>query len=137
MAIVGFGFTKMLIQRKSEVKGKVNINNNVSIQDVEETDLSLGTAKQKGLKIFFEFKSEYQPDIAEILFEGHVLDVEDPKELAEITKGWKKDKKLPKTIMEPVVNSVLMKCNIQALIMSKELNLPPPIPLPKVGGKKQ
>jgi len=31
-----------------------------------------------------------------------------------------------------VINSILGRCNIQALIMSKELNMPPPIPMPKV-----
>ncbi|MBU0535696.1 MAG: hypothetical protein KKE20_01930 [Nanoarchaeota archaeon] len=137
MAIVGFGFTKMLIEKKGDIKGKININNNVSITNVEETNFSFGSAKQKGLKVLFEFKSQYQPDIAEILFEGNVLDLEDEKSVDDLLKGWKKDKKLPPKVMEPIINSILMKCNIQALIMSKELNLPPPIPLPKVGTKAQ
>ena len=56
----------------------------------------------------------------------------------EVLDGWKKDKKLPKEIMTTILNSVLTKCNIQALILSEQINLPPPIPLPKlqVGQKK-
>ena len=41
-------------------------------------------------------------------------------------------KKIAKDIMSRVLNAVLAKCNIEALILSQEVNLPPPIPLPKV-----
>jgi hypothetical protein len=34
--------------------------------------------------------------------------------------------------MENILNSILTKCNIQALILSQDVNLPSPIPLPKV-----
>ena len=132
MAVVGFGFTKMLIERKRDVKGKINIKNNVAIKEVSSIDMSLGKIKQKGLKVEFEFKSVYEPDIAQILFEGNVLDVSDEKSVEDLLKGWKKDKKLPNQFMEPIINSILNRCNIQALIFSKELNLPPPIPMPKV-----
>jgi hypothetical protein len=38
--------------------------------------------------------------------------------------------------MVPVLNSILAKCNIQAIILTREVNLPPPIPLPKVQFKE-
>jgi hypothetical protein len=34
--------------------------------------------------------------------------------------------------MSAILNTVLTKCNIEALILSQEVNLPSPIPLPKV-----
>ena len=43
MTVIGFSFTKMLIEKKSPVKGKVSINNNVGIRDVEETKLNINT----------------------------------------------------------------------------------------------
>src|SRR3989344_7386988 len=133
MAIVGFNFTKISAERKIAPKGKIGIKNNVSVQEVEKTDLFLGSMKQNGLKIIFEYRSIYEPKIGEILLEGEILDLEDEKIIDDILKGWKKNKKLPDGLMTLIVNSILGKCNIQALIMSKELNLPPPIPLPKVG----
>ena len=132
MAIVGFGFTRMSVERKGDIKGKIQINNHVSIKEVDTIDLSLGKAKQKGLKVDFEFKSMYEPKVAEIVFEGNVLDIEEEKTVDEVIKGWKKNKKLPDNIMDPIINSILSKCNVQALIMSRDINLPPPIPLPKV-----
>ncbi len=130
--IVGFGFTKLSAEKNEAAKGKIDINNNVSIKNVEESDLSLGKEKQNALKFIFEFTSKYEPDVGTILFEGEVLYLEDPKKVKEILNSWKKDKKIDKELMAGVLNTVLTKCNVQALILSQEVNLPPPIPMPKV-----
>ena len=131
--IVGFGFTKLNAQKGQPSKGKIDINNNVSIKDVREDSFSLGGEKsQDVIRFIFEFTSKYEPNVGSILFEGEVLYMEDPKKAKEILSNWKKDKKLPKEIMPGLLNTILTKCNIQALILSQEINLPPPIPLPKV-----
>ena len=39
--------------------------------------------------------------------------------------------------MSKVLNFVLAKCNIKALALSQDVNLPPQIPLPKLTAKKQ
>ena len=57
--IVGFGFTKIHAEKIEGVKGKIEINNNVLIRNVEESDLSLGNEKQKALKFIFEFTSSF------------------------------------------------------------------------------
>ena len=130
MAIIGSSFTKILIEKKAAPAGEIKINNNISIKEVEEANFSLGKNKQKGLKCTFRFVTNYEPKIGSMEFEGEVLALVESVE--EIIKNWKKDKKLPKEIMTSVMNNVLNKCNIQALILSQTVNLPPPIPLPKV-----
>ena len=132
MTIVGFNFTKIDAEKKEVVKGKININNNVSINEVKEKDFSLGNQKQKVLNFTFEFISKYNPDIGSIRLIGEVLFMDDSKNVKEILDGWKKDKRLPKEIMTNVLNTILGKCNVEALILSERINLPPPIPLPKV-----
>lgn len=135
MTVIGFNFTKMLIEKKGPVKGKVSINNNVGIKDLEETKLNINTNK-KALKLNFEFTSAYEPNIGKILLTGEVIYLIDKDKAADIVKNWKKNKKIEKDMMTQILNNVLNKCNVQALILSKDMNLPPPIPLPKVGGKK-
>ena len=135
MTVIGFSFTKMLIEKKNPVKGKVSINNNVGIKGLEETKLSINTTR-RALKLNFEFTSTYDPNIGKIFLEGEVIYLIDKDKAAEAVKNWKKNKKIEKDMMTNVLNNVLAKCNIQALILSKDMNLPPPIPLPKVGGKK-
>lgn len=132
MTIVSFNFTSLSAEKKDDIKGKVNINNNVVIKDLEQKDFSLGTNKQQALKFIFEFVSKYDPNIGNITLMGNVLFIEEAKKIKEILDGWKKNKKLPKEVTSKVLNTVLGKCNVQALILSEQLNLPPPIPLPKV-----
>lgn len=134
MTIIGFNFTKMHIERKKMIRGSINISNNVSIKKLEKAELSLGQKKQ-ALKYDFTFTTTYKPDIGSILLEGEVIGLETEEKAEELLKIWKKDKKLPPKMMGPLLNHVLNKCNIQALFLSKELNLPAPIPLPKVQNK--
>ena len=137
MTVIGFSFNKMQIEKKNPVKGKVSINNNVGIKNLEETKLNINTTK-KALKLDFEFTSVYEPGIGKILLTGEVIYLVEKDKADTIVKNWKKNKKIEKDIMTNILNNVLAKCNVQALILSKDMNMPPPIPLPKVGegGKK-
>ena len=137
MTIVGFNFTRIEAEKKQIMKGKININNNVSIKNVEEKKLSLSSDKQKVMGFGFEFLAKYDPDIGSIRINGDVLYMDNAVKAKEILDSWKKDKKLPKDIMPVILNTVLNKCNIQALILSEQVNLPPPIPMPKLQTEQQ
>jgi hypothetical protein len=132
MTIVGFNFAKIDAEKKEAAKGKISINNNVVIKTVEEKKISLSNDKQKVLSFNYEFIAKYDPDVGSIKIYGDVLFMETTAKAKEILDGWKKDKSLPKEIMPPVLNTILNKCNVQALILSEQVNLPPPIPLPKL-----
>ncbi len=135
MTIVGFLFTKMHAEKNDGVKGNVNISNNVSITDVKESDASLGAPDQKGLRFVFKFTSKYSPEIGEISLEGNVLYMDKKEEVKKMVAKWKKDKNIDKEVMKNILNTILTKCYITALILSKEIALPPPIPMPKVESK--
>ncbi len=132
MTIVGFNFIKIEVEKKNSSAGKINISNNVSIKEVTDTDLSLGTEKQKAIKFVFEFVSTYEPKIGKILFGGEVLFMDEASKVKKIMDEWKKNKRVEKALMSTILNAVLTKCNVQALILSQEVNLPSPIPMPKV-----
>ena len=83
MAIVGFDFTKINIEKKSSAKGNIKINNNVSIKDVKEQELNLGTLKQKALKFSFAFNTKYEPGLADMNLEGFVLFIEKPDKISD------------------------------------------------------
>ena len=137
MTIVGFNITKISGERKNVAGGKINISNNVSIKNVSPTDLSLGPVKnQDGLKVDFLFQTTYEPGMGSIILEGNVLYMGDEQKVKEIMETWKKTKKLPKDIMVFILNTVLQRCNIEALILSKELNLPPPVQMPRITQKE-
>jgi len=132
MTIIGFNFKEIKVNKKEGVKGKINIKNNVSITDIKEQDLSLGDNSQSALKFIFEFESKYDPDLGEIILRGDLLFMESAAKTKEILNDWKKSKKVPKDVMGGILNTVLSKCNIEALILSQKVGLPPPIPLPSI-----
>lgn len=135
MTLVGLNFTKVLAERKSDINEKINISNNVSIVNVEKSEVSFGVKPQQGLKISFMFHTVYDPDFGNIELHGNLMYIESDKKIKDIAEDWKKDKKLPADLMKPVLNAVLGKCNIQALVLSRDISLPPPIPLPRVNIK--
>ena len=132
MTIVGFNYTKMLAEKSLAAKGKVNITSNLSIKEVEEASFVMGTEKQDSLKFNFQFETIFAPEFGKINLDGSVIYLDTKEKVQETLKTWKKTKKLPKDVMQEVVNSVLNRCNVQALIMSRDMNMPSPIPLPKV-----
>jgi len=132
MTIVGFSFNRIEVEKKDSAAGKINISNNVSIKDIIPADLSLGSEKQKAVRFMFEFISKYEPSIGKIALNGEVLYMEEAALIKKLLDEWKKDKKIDKNVMSSVLNNVLAKCNVQALILSQDVNLPSPIPLPKV-----
>ena len=132
MTIIGMQFSKISIEKMNPLTGKISIKNNVTIKTVEKSEITLGTTKQDILKFTYEYKADYEPKIALITLVGNLSYMEKPEKIDELVKQWKKDKNLPKEILTPILNSIYTKCNVQALVMAREINLPPPIQLPKV-----
>ncbi len=140
MAIVGFSFTRILAEKQSAIRGKVDINNNVGLVAVEDTDISMAQGK-KGVRVKFQFQSRFEPGVGQIRLEGDVILLEDAKVAEDLLKEWKKSQALPQPVLAPVLNHILDRSNIQALILARDISLPAPVPLPKVnvqqGGVKK
>ena len=131
MPIVKINVHKVNAERSLKAKGgQVKINNNVSIKNVEDLDFSVDG--KKGLKFTFDFSCNYEPDLGKIDVEGQVLFVDEASKDDEVQSSWKKSKKIPMAVMEQIVNAALHKGNIQAIKVSEDINLPSPLPLPKV-----
>ncbi len=135
MTIVGMNFTKIVAERKREANEKINISNNISIANVEKSEVAFGVKSQQGLKISFLFHTIYDPDFGSIELHGNLLYLSDEKDVEAVYTDWAKAKRLSADVMKPVLNAVLGKCNIEALVLSRDLTLPPPVPLPRVNVK--
>jgi hypothetical protein len=122
----------MLVERKGDTKARLKISSNISVTDVLKSELALGSVRQPAMRFQFSYLAKYEPNHAEIGIEGDVIYLAPPEKVESILKDWKKDKKLPKEVMAEVVNNLLVRCNIEALILSRDMNLPSPIPMPKV-----
>lgn len=130
--IVGFNFTKMLIERKEGAPGKISVNNNVAIKSVDRIPLQFGKKQEEAIRMDFEFQATYEPKHGEIFFEGYLVWLDAKDSMDAILKQWQKEKKLDQVIMNHVLNHILAKCNVEAIILSRDIGLPPTVPMPRV-----
>ncbi|PIN74054.1 hypothetical protein COV20_03010 [Candidatus Woesearchaeota archaeon CG10_big_fil_rev_8_21_14_0_10_45_16] len=135
MTIVKINIHKINAEKNLEAKaGQIKINNNVSIKNVE--DMSFSADGKSGLKFTFTFNCDYD-SLGKIDVEGQVLYVDEEKVIKEVKDTWAKEKKVPMKVMEQIVNAALHKGNIQAIKISEDINLPSPLPLPKVKSQEK
>ena len=138
MVVAAFSLTKINVERKKVVEGKVNVNSDTVLRDVVERSVNLGKTKQSGLDFVFTFTAQYLNEakavLASIVLEGEVLYLEEPNKIKMLLDGWKKNKTVEKEVLKQVMNTVLSKCTVEGILLSKEISLPPPINLPIVQG---
>lgn len=131
MAILNFGFTKILVEKKGKLSKQINIKSGMNITDISESEM-IDATKQKAVLMKFAFDTAYEPNLGTILLEGELLYLTESKVAEDIMKNWKENKKLPKDVALKVFNKILHNCNVEALMLSREINLPSPIQLPKI-----
>jgi len=128
--IIGLNFTKVLIEKNSnKEKQKVTkIGTKTDILSIEEEKIEI--PDKKAFRTNFTFSISYDPNLAKILIEGSLLYLDNPDKISEIVASWKK-KSLDQEIRMELLNYILSKCNLKALSLEDDFNLPPHFPLPK------
>lgn len=137
MTIVGFNFTQILAERTGVPKGKIDIQNNISIKNVAKANLNIGTTTKDGLKYEFEATIKYEPGIGKVFFKGDFLDMDTPDKIKHILEMWKKDKKLPDEIRNSIIAYILHRTLVEAIIVTRDVNLPAPIKMAQTTVNKQ
>ena len=130
MPIVSLNMEKIYVERKTPLKGNIKISNDLIIKDVAKENLQMGPKQEDVLRFTFHFSSKYEPGVGEISMIGHILYLEKKETLNKVLEAWKKTRKIDSDLMTNLVNTALTKCNIKALALSQEVNLPPHLHLP-------
>ncbi len=131
MPIIGFNFDRIIVERLDKIKKGMKVKNNLLIKDLTPEELGVGESN-KVVKLDFDFSVNYEPGVGNISLQGHLLFMENPKKIDDLINSWNKDKKLPKDLSPMLLNTILARCNIKALAMSQEVNLPPHMRLPLI-----
>lgn len=127
MAVIGFNLTKIFVERKKALSGKVDIRTNIDIKEIKKEEIAM-IKGQDVLSFDFAFTVNYDPEVAKLLFEGNILFTIDPKESKDIINKWKK-KEIADEIKLNIFNTIFAKCTVKALELEEELNLPTHIPI--------
>ena len=128
MSIIGFNFEKISVERKKVPQGEIKISNNVRLTDVREEKINVGDA-HKALKVGFEYKLDYG-DTGNLMLTGNVIYLDDKKKQDSIVEAWTAKKPLDNKFSLSITNTVLAKCNIKAIELCSEVNLPTHIAMP-------
>jgi hypothetical protein len=131
MALIGFNFTKINVEKKKAVKGGIKITNNIHFVDIKEAKVNF-IDKKTALNVEFVFTCKFEPEVGIIELKGNAIELLEDDKTKEALDKWKKDKKLPTLIAQKILNSLLNKCYVESLILSNSMNLPSPVPLPKI-----
>ncbi|MFW5872213.1 MAG: hypothetical protein ACOCUT_03815 [bacterium] len=138
MGVIGFSFSKFDCERAQKTSGgQIQINYGIAVKDVKKTALNVGGSKTDVLKVDFSFDVMYGNGLGKIGIVGDVIYTDTAEIVEETIKTWQADKKLTEIVNEQVLSFVYNKSVVKALDLADSLNLPSPMPLPKIsfGGK--
>lgn len=134
MPVVGLSFTTMEAKRgKGTIKGEIKINSTPKINEVKE--VSVPALNKKALSLKFEFVTKYDPDIGEVKIGGDLVYMTDKN--AAVLKQWKAKKSLPEEVSVEVLNHLFRRCLLKISNMAEDLQLPPPIQMPRVKSQSE
>jgi hypothetical protein len=133
MKIIGFNLLKSSIERKEKFEGKLEISSNINVDHVEKEEIPISNTEV--VKVTFTFVINYKPDFASIEIKGQIIFLPGEDEMKKILKSWK-DKQVPEEFKIILFNAILERCNVKALAMENELNLPLHLPMPKINSQK-
>jgi hypothetical protein len=132
MAVIGFNFSKFDCVRDSKASGSIEVKHTIHIDKVTKAPLNVGGTSSDVLKVEFGFDVLYGNEVGKISLTGDVIYTDTKEIVEESVKAWDLDKKLPRMVEEQVQKFIYSKVILKALQLSDDLNLPAPIPLPKV-----
>jgi hypothetical protein len=126
---VDLRYTEIGAKRLGEASGRVNVNNNSTI-----TSLSQVEGK---LSLQFLFTSSYEPNVGEIRIRGDILVSDSEKNIEKAVRAWEESgqKNLPVDMAEDVHNAIISNCVVETVILAREIQLPSPVPLPRISMK--
>jgi hypothetical protein len=128
MIRVNVGITNVSAERFLDIKKpfpQVNINTNLNLIGVERVEGSL--------EVPFVLTISYNPSVAQMSLKGRAYVAGEKDELDKIYKEYEEKKPPPPIILQSISNVVFL----ESVMISRTLNVPPPIPLPQIGQAPQ
>ena len=99
----------------------IQINTNLNLVGVEKKS-------DDSLEVPFVLTINYNPSIAQISLKGKAYVVGDKGEIEKVYKEYEEKKPPPPVVVQSISNVAF----IESVLISRTLNIPPPIPLPQI-----
>jgi hypothetical protein len=99
----------------------VQVATNLNLVGVEKT-------RDELLEVPFVFTINYNPPVAQISFKGKAHVTGEKEELNQIHTAYTEKKPPPPVIVQSISNVAFL----ESILITRTLNIPPPIPLPQI-----
>ena len=99
----------------------VQVATNLNLVGVEKT-------RDELLEVPFVFTINYNPPVAQISFKGKAHVTGEKEELKQIHTAYTEKKPPPPVIVQSISNVAFL----ESILITRTLNIPPPIPLPQI-----
>lgn len=103
----------------------IQINTNLNLVELEKRSEDL-------LEVPFVLTINYNPSIAQISLKGKAHVTGDKDEIKKVYEEYKEKKPPPPLVVQSISNVVF----VESVLISRTLNVPPPIPLPQIPPKE-
>ena len=103
----------------------IQINTNINIVNIEKKP-------DNSLEVPFVLTINYNPSVAQMSLKGSAYLQGEEQEIDKIVKEHSEKKPPPPIILQSISNVVFT----ESILISRIINIPPPIPLPMIGGNK-
>jgi hypothetical protein len=107
--------------KSGEVVGNVRIDHNSSVTQISELN-------DREANIEFRFTANYS-SIGFIKIEGKVVY---EGNASAVVKQWHTEHKMPDDVASQIHQAIMIRCIPEAVMVARDLNMPPPIPMPQV-----
>lgn len=109
-----------LLRQEQMGPSQIHVSTNVNLVALER--------KESEIHVPFIVTIGYNPSVAQINLKGEAVISGVPEELEEIHQNYKSKKPPPGALLQAITSTSL----VEATIVSRALNIPPPLPLPSV-----
>jgi hypothetical protein len=99
----------------------IQINTNLNLVGMEKKS-------EDSLEVPFVLTINYNPSVAQISLKGKAYVVGEKDEIGKVYKEYEEKKPPPPIIVQSISNVAF----IESVLISRTLNIPPPIPLPQI-----
>jgi len=103
----------------------IKINTNLNLFWMEKKS-------EDSLEVPFVLTISYNPSVAQISLKGRAYVVGEKNEIEKVYKEYEEKKPPPPVILQSISNVAF----IESVMISRTLNVPPPIPLPQIPQEK-
>lgn len=99
----------------------IQINTNINVVGMEKK-------QDASLDVPFVLTIVYNPSIAQMTLKGNAYVVGDREEVDKVLKDYEQKKPPAQIIIQSISNVVF----VESILISRTLNIPPPVPLPQI-----